>query len=74
MTIRFFKISHENAEKIHEYSVHGHPIKNVDHNQQDLYLSCDNHLIAVCNLPKKQVIRMVYQDQLLPEKSLFQSA
>jgi hypothetical protein len=74
MTIRFFKLGETGAELQHSYLSHGHPIKNVDHNQEDLYLSTDNHIIAMCNLPKKQIIRTIHQDQLLPEKSLFQSA
>jgi WD40 repeat protein len=73
-TVRFFRLGEGEAQLVHSYSNHSHPIKNVDHNQADLYLSTDNHRITVCNLPKKQIVRTVYQDQLLPEKSLFQSA
>lgn len=51
---------------IHEYRVHNHQLKNVDHNQKDVFLSTDNHMIAICNLPKKQIVRKIYQDQFLP--------
>lgn len=33
MTIRFFKIKEGEAELLHSYLLHAHPIKNVDHNQ-----------------------------------------
>ena len=74
MSIRFFEIKEDRAEMVHQYLAHSHPIKNVDHNQGELFLSTDNHMIAVCNLPRKQIIRTLYPDQLQPEKSLFQSA
>lgn len=73
-TVRFFSLGADAAELVHSYSSHSHPIKNVDHNQEELYLSTDNHRITVCNLTKKQIIRTLYQDQLRPERSLFQSA
>lgn len=73
-TVRFFSLGEEGAELVHSYSGHSHPIKNVDHNQAELYLSTDNHRISVCNLPRKQIVRTLHQDQLLPERSLFQSA
>lgn len=66
MTIRYFKLKSNEAELVHSYLSHTHPIKNVDHNQEDLYLATDNHLITICNLTKKQVIRSIYQDQFLP--------
>lgn len=59
---------------LHEYSVHSHPIKAVDCNQDDLFLSCDSHLVAVCNLSRKQIVRRVFQDQLQPARTLFQAA
>lgn len=66
MAIRFYALKEERAELVHQYLTHSHPIKNVDHNQEELFLSTDNHMIAVCNLPKKQIIRMLYPDQLQP--------
>lgn len=73
-TVRFFRLGEGGAELVHSYSNHNHPIKNVDHNQADLYLSTDNHRITVYNLPNKQLLRTIYQDQLLPQQSFFQSA
>lgn len=71
---KFYKINEEEAELIHKYEIHSQPIKNVDHNDEDLYLSCDGHLIAVCHLNKKQIIRTLYNDQLQPHKTLLQAA
>lgn len=66
MSIRFHKLLNDHAEPVHEYALHTHQVKSVDHNSQDLYVSTDNHLIAVCSLSKKQILRTLHQDMLMP--------
>lgn len=66
MVIRFFRLGENDAVLLHSYAVHSHPIKSVDHNQSNLYLSNDNNQIAICDLSKKQIIRTIFHDQLLP--------
>ncbi len=66
MVIRFYRLGENQAKLEHEYAMHTHPIKSVDNNQGNLYLSNDNNQIIIFDLSKKKVIRTIFQDQFLP--------
>jgi hypothetical protein len=75
MAIRFFTLDQQHkASPKFEHSLHTNPLKNVDHNGGNLFLSCDTNEIIVTDVDTTKIIRRIFNDQLQPEKSMFQSA
>ena len=72
--VRIYQLFRDREQEIHHYSAHNNQIKNVDYNQTNLCLSTDTNLVAICDMTKKQVIRTIYQDTLLPPKTLLRAA
>lgn len=76
--LKFFSLSFQNSqpipELIWEHDEHPGPIRNIDYNGFDLYVSSDKMTAVISNLKNKQIIRKVYNDQLLPQSTFLQSA
>ena len=75
MAIRFFTLDqHNKATAKFDHSLHTNPLKNVDHNNENLFLSCDTNEIIVVDVDTTKIVRRVFNDQLMPERSMFQAA
>ncbi len=63
MTIRFFDLSNPENLVFSHYN-HSNPLKNVDHNDKNLFLSCDTNDILITDIDSKKIVRRVSQSQL----------
>lgn len=75
MIIRFFTLDENQKETLKfQHNQHTNPLKNVDHNDKNLFLSCDTNEIIVVDADTNKIVKKIFNDQLMPEKSMFQSA